>query len=65
MVINGKLQDDIINESLDKFINRYIICKKCNLPEYFMEFPEGKELINACESCGHKEKYDSINRVTK
>lgn len=64
-MINGKLQDDVINDSLDKYINKYVVCKNCGLPEYHMLYPEGKGLTNVCNSCGHREEMDPTNRVTK
>lgn len=35
-VVNGSFQDDQIVETLDKFINRYIVCSKCTYPEIQM-----------------------------
>lgn len=64
-MINGKLQDDIINESLDKFIAKYILCKKCSFPENYMEFTENKGMSNVCNACGHKEVMDPTHKVTK
>ena len=64
-MINGKLQDDVINESLDKFIAKYILCKNCSFPENFMEITENKEISNICNACGHKEHLDPTHKVTK
>lgn len=35
-VVNGSFQEDQIVETLDKFINRYIVCSKCTYPEIQM-----------------------------
>jgi translation initiation factor 5 len=46
-IINGHHSKDIINLNLEKFINMFILCPKCSLPE--CDF-NGKKLN--CRACG-------------
>lgn len=49
---------------LDKFIDRYVLCKKCRYPELVMKF-EGKELKSSCNSCGSTTSHDSQHKAGK
>lgn len=49
---------------LDKFINKYVCCQKCNFPELRMKI-EGKDLQSTCNSCGQLNKHDSTHKAGK
>lgn len=50
---------------LDKFIERYVLCKGCNYPEIKM-YLEGKDgLKSKCNSCGTVNNHDSKTKAGK
>jgi translation initiation factor 5 len=50
-IIKGRHPYDVMLKHLDKFIEKYVICKFCRYPELRM-FIEGKDLKSTCTSCG-------------
>ena len=49
---------------LDKFINQYVCCKKCNFPELVYK-AEKKDLYGKCNSCGSLWKLDNSTKAGK
>lgn len=50
--IKGKLTKDEIEGSINKFINEYVLCQKCLLPELDIKGSR-KQLYFLCRACGH------------
>lgn len=50
-IIKGNHSYNVMLKYLDKFIEKYVICKFCKYPELRM-FVEGKDLKSTCNSCG-------------
>ena len=50
-----------MQEILDKFIRKYVLCPKCHLPEIHGKIRVGKkgEIKCTCRSCGATSKLDS------
>ena len=63
-IIKGDHDYSKVLKHLDKFIDRYILCKGCNYPELKM-FVEGKDLKSSCNSCGHFNSHDSAHKAGK
>lgn len=49
---------------LDKFIDRYVLCKNCRYPELRMEL-SGKDLKSCCNSCGKTTMHDTNHKAGK
>lgn len=64
-LLNGEIQNSIINDSIDKFIDVYVLCKGCGFPEIVMTFPDKKEFFKVCNSCGEKEEVNKLQRMSK
>jgi len=32
-IINGKFNEEELKQLMDRFIEKYVLCKKCNYPE--------------------------------
>ena len=64
-IIKGThLQSDLARH-LDKFIMKYVCCKKCKLPEITHEVKK-KALIGICRSCGNTDpNMDTISKAGK
>ena len=62
--LKGEFQHNILVETLRKFINKYILCSKCSLPE--LDFQTKKKTMKIkCRACGHSELCDLNDRVYK
>ncbi len=60
--IKGRFSKEQLNTLLEKYINKYIICKKCLLPSTYYKFKKNSiKLI--CTACGNKSKLD-FNKLT-
>ena len=60
-LINGNHEVDQMQELLDRFIRKYVLCPKCHLPEIHGKVRIGKkkEIKCTCRSCGTTSKLDS------
>ena len=58
-LLNGKHESSKMQEILDKFINKYVLCPKCKLPEIYGKIKAKKgEIKCTCRSCGVKSNLD-------
>lgn len=62
-IIKGKHSFDDLQQVLDAFIAKYLLCQKCNLPETSL-FEEKKLLKAACRACGKVSKLDNGHKIT-
>ena len=63
--INGHINYKETLEKLDKYIERYVICKKCKYPE-LQRYIEGKhDLKSKCNSCGTVNTHDGMSQAGK
>ena len=59
-LINGNHPVEKMQELLDKFIKKYVLCPKCHLPEIHGKIKVSKkEIKSTCRSCGSTCKLDS------
>lgn len=61
--INGIQEEGKVLDSLDKFIERFVLCAKCTLPELYYAV-EGREVVAHCNSCGGKSVLDAKHKLT-
>jgi translation initiation factor 5 len=59
-IINGSFSDDIIQNEIYNYIDKYVICIKCLLPETIY-FKRGKNLYNKCNACSAE--YEIIDKL--
>jgi len=52
-IVNGKFQKDQLETALDKFIDKYVLCRKCKNPETNL-LTKGGNIHLHCISCGHE-----------
>ncbi len=52
LILQRKINADIVNKKLEDFVTRYVVCKECKKPDtHIQELGHGiKQLI--CEACG-------------
>ena len=62
-IINGDFTEEELRKVLDKFIDKYICCPKCKLPEMHMQIQEGNKIIGKCDSCPFVGELDNKHRL--
>lgn len=56
-IINGAHEASKLQDSLDGFINKFVLCKKCKNPETDFVFKDGRILLD-CKACGQRSNVD-------
>lgn len=63
-IINGKHEVNELQRILDKFIESFVLCPGCRLPEINMRVRSKSDIIRIeCAACGHKSNLDSAHRL--
>ena len=64
-IVKGSHTYNIMLEKLDRFINMYILCPNCNLPE-IKHYVQGKsDLKSKCNSCGKVNNHNGMHKSGK
>lgn len=63
LMIRGKHSADILANVLDKFINIYILCCKCQNPETIL-YPKLDKVISKCKACGNVFNINHDHKLT-
>ena len=58
-IMQGKFTHYLINERLDDYVNRFIMCHECNRPDTHI-IREDRIFILKCEACGAKAPLKSL-----
>ena len=62
-IVNGAHDQQEMQKLLDKFLDKYVLCYKCKLPELDMAVTKG--LIHAkCAACGWSGNLDNAHKVS-
>jgi len=61
-IVNGNFQYENLKKSLDKFIEKYVLCNKCKLPEIAMSVVN-KIVMGRCNACGWDGQMDNKHRL--
>ncbi|KAK4115362.1 hypothetical protein N656DRAFT_703552 [Canariomyces notabilis] len=56
-IINGAHEASKLQELLDGFIGKFVLCKKCKNPETAVEIKDGRILLD-CKACGQRTEVD-------
>ncbi|KAJ5073825.1 eukaryotic translation initiation factor 5 [Anaeramoeba ignava] len=63
-VVNGRFDTDDLQDLLYKFIDKFILCQGCFLPELDAKIDRHNRLEFSCRACGKSFYADSSNRLT-
>jgi len=64
-IVNGSHDAVKLQQHLDVFIKKFILCKECENPETVMHPNEKKGMIRqTCKACGHQSQLDMRHRLT-
>lgn len=65
-LVNGSHSTETVQSVLDKFIEKFVLCSKCHLPETQLVVQSKKELIyQNCLACGEKALVDMSHKICK
>jgi len=63
-IISGSFQADDLQQLLDKFIEKYVLCSKCKYPEMVLKVKKSLGIIyGSCAACGCKSELDNKHKV--
>merc|ERR1711869_78719 len=58
-IVNGAHDTSTCQKLLDKFIDTYVLCQNCNLPEIDLYVKKGI-IQGACKACGWRGDLDNV-----
>ncbi|EFC43813.1 predicted protein [Naegleria gruberi] len=63
-VINGKYDLNQVEDALEKFIQNFLLCSKCHLPELDFAIKSNKDPVaTTCRACGNAGQIDSTEKL--
>lgn len=62
--VKGVYPEEDTRNCLDQFINEFILCQKCKVPEMNL-IVQDSELIGKCNACGFVSKMNPAHKLTK
>ena len=62
-IINGAHESSKLQDSLDGFINKFVLCKSCKNPETEFKIKEGRILLD-CKACGQRTQADIRHKLS-
>lgn len=67
-IIKGDHKQDVLIKTLDKFIEKFLLCQKCSYPEIVFgvanSTKKGGDLVAKCRSCGNNNKVEKSGKVS-
>ncbi|EGR30622.1 hypothetical protein IMG5_127620 [Ichthyophthirius multifiliis] len=60
-IINGSFKEEQLQKTLDKFIEKYVLCPKCKYPEFVLRVKQNT-VCGKCDSCGERAKCDNTHK---
>lgn len=62
-IVNGSHRDTDLQQGLHKYIENFVLCKKCRLPETHYKVKDGL-ISQKCLACGNKDTVDMTHKLT-
>merc|ERR1712087_774615 len=62
-VVNGHHDTPIFQQLVDKFIEKYVLCSGCNLPEIDMVVNKKGIIVATCKACGWNGELDNRHKL--
>jgi translation initiation factor 5 len=62
-IINGAHDAAKLQDHLDGFINRFVLCKQCKNPETDLKFKDGHIILD-CKACGQRTEADLRHKLS-
>merc|ERR1712176_853891 len=62
-VVNGHHDTPVFQQLVDKFIEKYVLCMGCNLPEIDMVVNKKGLIVATCKACGWNGELDNRHKL--
>ncbi|EHY61035.1 Eukaryotic translation initiation factor 5 [Exophiala dermatitidis] len=62
-IINGAHESSKLQDSLDGFISKFVLCKSCKNPETTINVKDGRILLD-CKACGQRTEVDVRHKLS-
>jgi translation initiation factor 5 len=62
-IVNGAFEDRVLADTLKKFIQMFVMCAKCNLPETDIKVKKNGDIIQICNACGTTSLCDMSHKL--
>lgn len=62
-IVNGAFQQSVLAETLKKFIEMFVMCSNCNLPETDLKLKKNGNITQACNACGNESICDMTHKL--
>ncbi|XP_074595958.1 eukaryotic translation initiation factor 5 isoform X2 [Brevipalpus obovatus] len=63
-IVNGSHESGKLQDLLDGFISKYVLCSECKNPETILSVRKGLTITTSCKACGHSGPLDNKDRLT-
>merc|ERR1712176_1641548 len=63
VVVNGHHDTPVFQKLVDKFIEKYVLCMGCNLPEIDMVVNKKGLIVATCKACGWNGELDNQHKL--
>jgi len=64
-IVNGSHNGEKLQEILDSFIEKFVLCENCENPEtQFIVQPKKEKITSVCSACGHSSLIDMRHRLS-
>ena len=63
--VNGDHPNPDLIKILNKFIDEYVLCPHCHLPETMLVLKHKKDLFHRCAACGAESQIDANAKMSK
>ncbi|MEM4133798.1 MAG: translation initiation factor IF-2 subunit beta [Candidatus Micrarchaeia archaeon] len=60
LVLNTKVNDKLLNEKLKQYMEIFLYCKQCKLPDTRLEEVERGLMLMVCEACGARSSVPKV-----
>ena len=62
-IVNGAHRDQDLQSHLSRYIEHFVLCKNCRLPETHYKIKDGM-ISQKCLACGSKDSVDMTHKLT-
>lgn len=62
-IVNGAFQQNVLADTLKKFIDMFVLCSNCGLPETDLKLKKNGNITQLCNACGHEGLVDMTHKL--
>jgi translation initiation factor 5 len=64
-IVNGAHTDKVLQQILDVFIDKFVLCPRCKLPETKLSVKSNGDIYHKCKACGKMSLVDSSQKLCR